>query len=89
MNLFTVTHSVLSQHALVSEVLPFYFGESLVECRLLVRGMNDSYFIRIGGEQYILRAYRHGHRTLPDIRHELDLLLFLHDYDAGTSENHN
>jgi Ser/Thr protein kinase RdoA (MazF antagonist) len=85
MKVFPVTHSVLSQHALASEVLPNYFGESSVECRLLVRGMNDSYLIRFRGEQYILRAYRHGHRTFSDIRHELDLLLYLHEQGVGVA----
>jgi Ser/Thr protein kinase RdoA (MazF antagonist) len=39
--------------------------------------MNDTYLVLSGGVQYILRAYRHGHRTLPQIEHELELLRFL------------
>ncbi|TMV45964.1 hypothetical protein FE783_27895 [Paenibacillus mesophilus] len=85
MSLFPVTHSVLSQRALAAEVLPLHFGETPADCRLLVRGMNDTYLIRVEGTPYILRAYRHGHRTLPDIRHELDLLRHLQEQGAGVA----
>lgn len=78
MKVFPVTHSILSQRALKNEILPFYFGQASVDCRLLVRGMNDSYLVRAGGNEYILRAYRHGHRTFSDIQHELELLQYLH-----------
>jgi Ser/Thr protein kinase RdoA (MazF antagonist) len=77
--LFPVTHSILTQRALASELLPHYFGQMRTDCRLLARGMNDSYLVQTGGMQYILRAYRRGHRTLQDIRHELDLLLYLRE----------
>lgn len=84
MNVFPVTHSILSQRALASEVLPCYVGE-YADCRLLVRGMNDSYLVKIGGTAYILRAYRHGHRTLSHIHHELDLLQYLHLKGIGVA----
>ncbi|WP_245375784.1 phosphotransferase enzyme family protein [Paenibacillus eucommiae] len=83
--MFPVTHSILSQHALASEILPLYFRESTPSCRLLVRGMNDTYLIRSGGSEYILRAYRHNHRSLSDILHELDLLQYLHGQGVGVS----
>ncbi|MBD2865667.1 phosphotransferase enzyme family protein [Paenibacillus oceani] len=78
MEVFPVTHSILSERALANEILPFYFTDTFIDCRLLVRGMNDSYLVRAKGVEYILRAYRHGHRTLSDIQHELDLLQHLH-----------
>ncbi|UVI33149.1 phosphotransferase enzyme family protein [Paenibacillus spongiae] len=85
MALFPVTHSILSQRALAAEVLPHYFGGSPSECRLLVRGMNDTYLVHSEGTRYILRAYRHGHRSLQDIRHELDLLQYLHSRSIGVA----
>lgn len=85
MGVFPVTHSILAQRALTNEILPFYFGQTSVDCRLLVRGMNDSYLVRAGGDTYILRAYRHGHRTLSDIQHELELLQYLQKQEVGVA----
>lgn len=77
MQVFPVTHSTLSQHALLTQVLPLYLGKAADSCRLLVRGMNDTYLVQTPQEPYILRAYRHGWRTLPDIQDELELLRHL------------
>jgi Ser/Thr protein kinase RdoA (MazF antagonist) len=78
MHVFPVTHSTLSQNALLSKVVPLYLGKAAGNCRLLVRGMNDTYLVQTLQEQYLLRAYRHGWRTLSDIQHELELLQYLH-----------
>jgi Ser/Thr protein kinase RdoA (MazF antagonist) len=78
MQLFPVTHSTLSQNALLTEVVPLYLGQAANNCRLLVRGMNDTYLVQSRQGQYILRVYRYGWRTPSDIQHELELLLYLH-----------
>ncbi|RKN64895.1 phosphotransferase enzyme family protein [Paenibacillus ginsengarvi] len=78
--MFPVTHSVLSQRALAADVVPSYVSAP-AECRLLVKGMNDTYLVLAERKRFILRVYRHGHRTLADIRHEIDLLQ--HVYEGG------
>ncbi|HYH80880.1 MAG TPA: phosphotransferase [Longimicrobium sp.] len=73
---FPVTSSVLSSPAILAEVLPAYDVEATA-CRLLSRGMNDTYDVRTAGARYVIRAYRVG-RTVPEVLYELDALLHLH-----------
>lgn len=73
-------YSTLSEQALLEQLLPLYLGNRAAQCRFLTRGMNDTYLVRTVSEQYILRVYRAGWRTLADIRYELDMLQHLHTH---------
>ncbi len=73
--LFPVTHSILSAKALMMNVLSAYDTADFGACRLLSRGLNDTYEVTTSkGEQYVLRVYRTNWRSLDDIAFELDLL---------------
>lgn len=48
-----------------------------VQCRLLVRGVGDTYEVATSGDRYVLRVYRSSHRSLPQIKAEIELLLAL------------
>ena len=76
-NTFPVTHSILSVKALTTDVLPNYDIEAPTECRLLTLGLNDTFLVSTRGAKYILRAYRTGWRSLPEILYELEVLLHL------------
>lgn len=80
---FPVTYSTLSVKALITEVLPNYDIELPTECRLLNRGLNDTFLVDTQGAQYILRVYRTGWRALSEIYYELDALRHLNH--AGIS----
>ncbi|PZW29317.1 Ser/Thr protein kinase RdoA (MazF antagonist) [Thermosporothrix hazakensis] len=71
---FPVAHSMLSAAALRREVLTHYGFQSLPDCILLSRGVNDSYLVRGPEERFTLRIYRAGWRSRDAIRYELELL---------------
>lgn len=79
---FTATYSTLDAAQLANQVSQQY-GLQNVQCNFLVRGVGDTYIINSNTGQYILRVYRHGVRTLPQIQAEADLLVALHN--AGVS----
>src|SRR5262245_57595821 len=72
-----VTHSTLSVQALIDDVLSDYDIDAPTECKLLNRGLNDTYLVRTYATNYILRVYRSGWRTLSEILYELEALLHL------------
>ena len=71
---FPVTHSVLSAPALLRDVLPDYDIPDPVECKLVGRGLNDTYLVTTSGDRYILRVYRAGWRRDSDVQYEVDVL---------------
>lgn len=77
MEIFPVTHSILSVKALASYILSKYDIEPPLECKLLGQGLNDTFLVTTRVNKYILRAYRTGWRSLEDIRYELELLDYL------------
>jgi Ser/Thr protein kinase RdoA (MazF antagonist) len=77
MELFPVTYSTLSPDALLVEVARSYPITPPVSCRLLKRGLNDTYLIITDDARYIARVYRARWRTASDIAYELELLTHL------------
>jgi Ser/Thr protein kinase RdoA (MazF antagonist) len=84
-NYFPVTHSILSTKALMAEILPDYDIGTPMECKLLNRGLNDTYLVKTTTEKYILRVYRAGWRSHSDIRYELEALLHLKRLNVSVS----
>src|SRR5687768_4337330 len=72
-----VTHAILSGAALQAAVLPRYELPRTATCRLWTRGLNDTYRVAAGRDDYVLRIYRAGWRTVADIHYELALLRHL------------
>lgn len=54
-----------------------------VGCRLLVRGVGDTYLVHTQEHRFVLRVYRSSHRTPAQIQEEVNLLLALRQ--AGVS----
>ena len=71
--IFPASYSTLSDMALAFMVSERY-GLADVTCELLLRGVGDTYLLASAGERYILRAYRSSHRSLLQIRAEVELL---------------
>ncbi|MBV8251161.1 MAG: phosphotransferase [Chitinophaga sp.] len=71
---FPATYSTLSPEALATLITEKYCLED-VRCKLLVRGVGDTYLINTSTNTFILRAYRSSHRSFPQIQEEIDLLL--------------
>lgn len=73
---FPATYSTLCPVALSAFLSEKYALEN-PQCKLLVRGVGDTYLAETSGSRYILRVYRSSHRSLPQIREEVNLLLAL------------
>jgi Ser/Thr protein kinase RdoA (MazF antagonist) len=72
-----VIRSIVSPVALRLKVAQSYDVGTPVECRLLKRGLNDTYLLTTLQRLYVLRVYRAGWRSEEEIRYELDLLRHL------------
>lgn len=69
-----VIRSIASPDALLLKVAQSYDVGTPVACRLLKRGLNDTYLLTTARGPYVLRIYRAGWRSEEEIRYELDLL---------------
>jgi Ser/Thr protein kinase RdoA (MazF antagonist) len=81
---FPTTYSTLSPAAL-GRLLSQKYNLRDIACRLLVRGVGDTYLAEASNRKFILRVYRSGIRSFSQIRAEVDLLLTLHLQDVSVS----
>jgi len=81
---FPATYSTLCPTALSSLISEKYKLEN-VQCKFLVRGVGDTYLIESSDARFILRVYRSSHRSLPQIKEEVELLLALKQADVSVS----
>lgn len=84
-NLFPVTHSIPSASALREVIAAEYQLAAPIECLFFLMGVNDTYLVKTTATSYVLRIYRRGWRSLPEIQYELDVLLFLQNAGIGVS----
>ncbi|SHL35747.1 Ser/Thr protein kinase RdoA involved in Cpx stress response, MazF antagonist [Chitinophaga jiangningensis] len=82
---FPATYSTLSPAALADFITKEYQFKQ-VTCKLLVRGVHDTYLVETNKEKYILRVYRNSHRSLEQISEEVFFLEQLHA--KGVSVSH-
>lgn len=82
---FPVTRSILSAEALSEVVVADYSLAALTECLFFQWGLNDTYLLKTSDATYVLRVYRKGWRSLPEIQYELEVLLFLQNAGIGVS----
>ena len=71
---FPVQSSVLSPSGLVARVLPHYALPEPMLCRLIARGVNDTYQVTAGADTFYLRVSIHGWRTRDELEAELALV---------------
>ncbi|HEY6902206.1 MAG TPA: phosphotransferase [Puia sp.] len=83
-NLFPVSYSTLSSLALVG-FLQDKYGLASVGCKLILRGVGDTYRVDSDRGPYILRVYRPDQRSLSQITAEVDLLLSLKERGVPVS----
>ncbi|NLR82326.1 phosphotransferase enzyme family protein [Chitinophaga eiseniae] len=82
--IFPATYSTLCPLAL-SSLLSEKYEIGRVQCKLLVRGVGDTYLVASSQNRFILRVYRTSHRSLPQIREEVALLLALKEAHVAVS----
>jgi Ser/Thr protein kinase RdoA (MazF antagonist) len=61
----------------MTDVLSYYDVGAPTECKLLNRGLNDTYVVVTESGRFALRVYRKGWRSDSDVLFELDALLHL------------
>lgn len=84
-NIFPVSYSILSASELMRDVLRNYDVGTPTGCKLLNRGLNDTYLVDTDHGKFVLRAYRKGWRSDSDVLFELDALLHLKREGAPVS----
>lgn len=81
---FPATYSTLCPIEL-SSVISEKYGVGNVRCKFLVRGVGDTYLVESFEGRFIFRVYRSSHRSLPQIREEVKLLLALKEDNVSVS----
>ena len=82
---FPATRSILSAEALSDVVATDYALAAPTECLFFQWGLNDTHLLKTSDATYVLRIYRKGWRSLPEIQYELEVLLFLQNAGIGVS----
>lgn len=82
--MFPTSYSTLDAAALADHVSKAYSLPPCT-CKLLLRGVGDTYLISAPNDKYILRVYRNTHRTLEHIEAEVELLLALKQGNVSVS----
>ncbi len=75
---FPTEASLLAAEAMSERFLTAYTVVPPVRCRLVSRGLNDTYRVETGSGPFYLRVYRHGLRSDADTEAELALMSDLH-----------
>jgi Ser/Thr protein kinase RdoA (MazF antagonist) len=89
---FPVTHSTLSEEALIDWVRLRYPLKEPVCCRFLRQSISDVYRVDTPDASYILKIYMHGRHPKQAIEAEIDFLHDLLDHDIPVAvpvENHD
>ncbi|CAG5002480.1 hypothetical protein DYBT9275_02901 [Dyadobacter sp. CECT 9275] len=71
--IFPATYSTLCPDAL-SALISDKYDIEVIQCKLLVRGVGDTYLVESGDDRFILRIYRCSHRSLAQIKEEVLIL---------------
>ncbi|QHV94963.1 phosphotransferase enzyme family protein [Spirosoma endbachense] len=84
MGIFPTQYSTLSSSALNDSIEKSY-GFSGLTCKLLLHGVSDTYLLKGPADKYILKIYRNSHRSLDEIKGEVELLNILNEQGAKVS----
>lgn len=80
-DVFPTQYSLLAANA-INEVLMKQYGFQEMTCRLLIHNVSDTYILEHPTSKYIFKIYRDAHRSLTEIKGEVELLLALKDGGA-------
>ncbi|MEL6230388.1 MAG: phosphotransferase [Cyanobacteria bacterium J06627_3] len=75
-------YSTLNPSELLAKVIPQYDMPRPKFCEFWQRGLNDTYKLSSGTEDFVLRIYRNHWRTPSAIKFELEALMYLHQKGA-------
>lgn len=81
---FPVTYSTLAAISLETFLWKRYLWDR-VQCRLLLRGVSDTYSVSTSSGNFVVRIYRAGHRSLSEIEAEVEFLIALKNSNVSVS----
>jgi Ser/Thr protein kinase RdoA (MazF antagonist) len=84
MQIFPTQYSLLSSLALNGYIHKSY-GLTGTSCKLLIHNVSDTYLLEDAKNKYIFKIYRDAHRTVEEIKAEVELLNLLKDGGAKVS----
>lgn len=84
MPIFPTQYSTLKSDA-VNLHLQQQYGLKETTCRLLIRNVSDTYLVEGVDEKYIFKIYRDAHRSLDEIKGELELINTLKNAGIGVA----
>ncbi|MES2454252.1 MAG: phosphotransferase [Bacteroidota bacterium] len=76
MTIFPTQYSLLSAQAL-GEYIRKQYGFEEVQCSLLIHNVGDTYLVVLQDLKFVFKVYRDAHRSLEEIKGELELLHLL------------
>ncbi|MBO9129426.1 phosphotransferase [Bacillus sp. 165] len=82
---FPVMYSMLSSDALRDFVNENFDVGWVIQCKILHRGLNDTYVVVTEDSKYILRVYRTPWRSRAEVEYELGVLDFLSKHGVSVS----
>jgi Ser/Thr protein kinase RdoA (MazF antagonist) len=80
MQIFPTQYSVLLASA-IGDFIEQKYGFAKTDCRLLIHNVGDTYILRNEIDSYVFKIYRDAHRSLDEIKAEIELLNAL--YEGG------
>lgn len=81
----TFEYSLVSAKSLMGLLKPHYDLPEKTEITFLHQGFNDTYLVSTSSNQFILRVYRAGWKSLADIEGEVALLTLLNQHQVSVS----
>lgn len=84
MSIFPTQYSTLAAPAL-GDFVASQYGLEGISCKFLLRGVSDTYKVEGPAGRYILKIYRDAHRSLDEIKGEIELLNLLRAGGARVS----
>jgi Ser/Thr protein kinase RdoA (MazF antagonist) len=70
----------------VQDLIGKRYGYVEMNCRLLIHNVGDTYILNNERDKYVFRIYRDAHRSLEEIKGELELLDILYDQGARVAQ---
>jgi len=80
MQIFPTQYSVLVASA-IGDFIEQQYGFAKTDCRFLIHNVGDTYILRNEIDNYVFKIYRDAHRSLDEIKAEIELLNAL--YEGG------
>lgn len=84
MTIFPTQYSVLSANGL-KDYLAQHYNLNGLSCKLIIHNVSDTYLIETNTEKYVFKIYRDAHRSIEEIKAEVELLEFYKENGASVS----